>query len=128
MTAGVQFTDDGLIRGVGTEWIFDPEYSAMAIEGLDTDKDGKYSAAELIPGAGTRPDVRVTVRNTGSRPSREVVQVYFRPAQADQPVRLVGWAAVTVDPGAEATVTVTPATGAPWHWTFVKFTCGLRSR
>jgi ABC-type uncharacterized transport system substrate-binding protein len=49
MTAGVQFTDDGRILGVGTEWIFDPEYSAMAIEGLDTDKDGKYSAAELKP-------------------------------------------------------------------------------
>ena len=49
MTAGVEFTDDGHIRGVGTEWIFDPEYSAMAIEGLDTNKDGKYSAAELKP-------------------------------------------------------------------------------
>jgi ABC-type uncharacterized transport system substrate-binding protein len=49
MTAGVQFTDDGRIRGVGTEWIFDPEYSAMAIDGLDADKDGKYSPAELKP-------------------------------------------------------------------------------
>lgn len=67
-----------------------------------------YTAAELVPGAGRRPDVRVTVRNTGARTSREVVQVYFRPAQADQPVRLVGWAATTVEPGAEGTVTVTP--------------------
>ncbi len=49
MTAGVQFTDDGRMQGVGAEWIFDPEYSAMAVEGLDTDKDGKYSRAELKP-------------------------------------------------------------------------------
>lgn len=68
----------------------------------------EYPTAELVPGAGARPDVRVTVRNTGTRTSREVVQVYFRPAEADQPVRLVGWAAATVEPGADATVTVTP--------------------
>jgi beta-glucosidase len=49
----------------------------------------------------------VTVTNTGTRPSREVVQVYLEPADADQPVRLVGWRAVEVAPGASATVTVT---------------------
>ena len=37
------------------------------------------------------PVVAVTVTNTGTRPSREVVQVYLEPAAADQPVRLVGW-------------------------------------
>lgn len=68
----------------------------------------EYPSAELVTGGGDRPDVRVTVRNTGPRTSREVVQVYFRPAQADQPVRLVGWATATVEPGATATVTVTP--------------------
>ncbi|GAA0805518.1 beta-glucosidase family protein [Spirilliplanes yamanashiensis] len=50
----------------------------------------------------------VTITNTGDRASREVVQVYLRPAEADQPVRLVGWAAATVEPGASATVTVEP--------------------
>ena len=50
--------------------------------------------------------VSVDVRNIGSRRSREVVQVYYRPAEHDQPDRLVGWRAVTVDPGAMATVQV----------------------
>ena len=36
---------------------------------------------------------RSTVTNTGIRESREVVQVYFEPADPDQPVRLVGWQA-----------------------------------
>ena len=39
--------------------------------------------------------VTVEVTNTGGRTSREVVQVYLEPADADQPVRLVGWSAVT---------------------------------
>ncbi len=42
------------------------------------------------------PRRRVTVTNTGSRDSREVVQVYYRPAEHEQPVRLVGWTAVEV--------------------------------
>jgi beta-glucosidase len=50
--------------------------------------------------------VTVTVRNVGGRTSREVVQVYYRPAESDQPVRLVGWSAVTVEPGATASVHV----------------------
>ena len=51
--------------------------------------------------------VEVTVTNTGDRPSREVVQLYFQPAESDQPVRLVGWQPVTAEPGESATVTVT---------------------
>jgi beta-glucosidase len=43
--------------------------------------------------------VSVTVTNTGLRPSREVVQIYFQPATVDQPVRLVGWAPVTASAG-----------------------------
>jgi beta-glucosidase len=35
------------------------------------------------------------------------VQVYFQPAEEDQPVRLVGWTGVTVPAGGEATVEVT---------------------
>jgi beta-glucosidase len=43
--------------------------------------------------------VSVTVTNAGPRASREVVQVYLAPAEPDQPVRLVGWRAVTAAPG-----------------------------
>ena len=48
-----------------------------------------------------------TVTNTGSRASREVVQVYLEPAATDQPVRLVGWTAVTAEPGETVPVRVT---------------------
>jgi beta-glucosidase len=50
--------------------------------------------------------VSVPVTNTGTRPSREVVQVYLAPAAADQPVRLVGWAAVSAGPGETVEVRV----------------------
>jgi beta-glucosidase len=72
----------------------------------------EYSSAELAPAG----EVSVTVRNTGSRRSREVVQVYLSPAEADQPVRLVGWQAVTVDPGAVATVTIAPDARMRRRW------------
>ncbi|WP_436519867.1 beta-glucosidase family protein [Actinoplanes sp. HUAS TT8] len=52
------------------------------------------------------PGVAVTVTNTGARASREVVQVYLRPDNPAQPVRLAGWTAVTVAPGESAPVTV----------------------
>ena len=69
-------------------------------------------AYESIVADGTR--VTVTVRNTGQRPGREVVQLYAAPARvffADgpAPVRpdrwLVGFAAVTADPGEAVEVT-----------------------
>jgi beta-glucosidase len=53
--------------------------------------------------------VTVTVRNTGSRPGRDVVQVYAGPAtaDADRPRRwLAGFAAVEAAPGESATVTI----------------------
>jgi ABC-type uncharacterized transport system substrate-binding protein len=49
MSADVVFNDEGLIRAVNTEWIFDPEYSVMATEGLDTNKDGVLTSDELQP-------------------------------------------------------------------------------
>ena len=64
-----------------------------------------YRDARLI--AGSPAAVTVTVANTGSRPSREVVQLYFQPTESDQPVRLVGWKAVEVAAGQSARVTVT---------------------
>ncbi|WP_234986593.1 glycoside hydrolase family 3 protein [Demequina sp. NBRC 110055] len=54
-------------------------------------------------------DVDVTVRNVGTRAGREVVQVYVEAPgdEHDRPVRwLGGFAAVTVSPGEEASVTV----------------------
>ena len=56
--------------------------------------------------AGESPTVSVTVTNTGSRASREIVQVYFDPAEPEQPVRLVGWQAVRVPAGGSAPVEV----------------------
>ncbi|GIF63576.1 beta-glucosidase [Asanoa ishikariensis] len=58
--------------------------------------------------------VHVTVTNTGSRASREVVQVYFAPSEEDQPVRLVGWWAVQAEPGASVPVTV-PCDSRLWR-------------
>jgi len=66
-----------------------------------------YTSAERAGAGGNgAPTVEVTVRNTGDRDSREVVQVYLQPAEHDQPVRLVGWAAAEVPAGASATVAV----------------------
>jgi beta-glucosidase len=61
----------------------------------------EYTDARLEDG-GDAPVVAVSLRNTSGRRSREVVQVYFSPADADQPVRLVGWSAVEVPPGETA--------------------------
>ena len=64
----------------------------------------EYSDVSVVPG--DSPAITATVTNTGTRTSREVVQVYWRPAEPDEPTRLVGWAAATVGPGASARVTV----------------------
>ncbi|MGB2568713.1 beta-glucosidase family protein [Micromonospora citrea] len=78
-------------------------------------------AGVLEPGGGLRADpavptgwpvdgevtVRVTVRNTGTRPGTEVVQLYLHDpvAQTTRPVvRLVGYARVPLEPGAAAHV------------------------
>lgn len=62
---------------------------------------------DTVEGDGPQtPRLRVSLSNTGPRPSREVVQVYFQPSEDDEPVRLVGWGAATVDPGEGTTVEV----------------------
>ncbi len=63
--------------------------------------------------------VCVEVRNTGSRPGREVVQVYAsRPDSAvERPVRwLAGFAAVDADPGETVTVGILLPERAFQHW------------
>jgi beta-glucosidase len=72
----------------------------------------EYRDARLV--TGDTPAVTATVTNTGSRPSREVVQLYFRPAERDEPVRLVGWRSIAVAPGQAARVTV-PADARLWR-------------
>ena len=37
----------GSFTGLHHKWTFDEFYSAMAVEGLDTNKDGKYDREEL---------------------------------------------------------------------------------
>jgi beta-glucosidase len=63
--------------------------------------------------------VCVEVRNTGSRPGREVVQVYAsRPDSAvERPVKwLAGFAAVDADPGETVTVGILLPERAFQHW------------
>jgi len=67
----------------------------------------RYDQPRLSIDTGS-PIVALTVTNTGSRDSREVVQVYFEPSDADQPVRLVGWQAVQAAAGQSVPVEVRP--------------------
>ena len=69
---------------------------------------GRWDYADPAYAAGAGGEtVTVRLTNTASRPSREVVQVYWRPAESDAPVRLVGYAvADQVMPGEERSVTV----------------------
>lgn len=49
MRSDVVFDEAGRITALNLDWTFDSEYTAMAIEGLDTNGDGYYSAGELEP-------------------------------------------------------------------------------
>ena len=72
---------------------------------------------EVVAGDGV--PVTVTVRNTGSRAGREVVQVYAsRPGSGvERPVRwLAGFAAVHAEPGQVVTVEVAVPATAFRHW------------
>jgi beta-glucosidase len=73
-----------------------------------------YTTWEYEQLAADSAEVTVTLRNTGSRAGREVVQVYASPAapngvsvDRDRPRRwLAGFATVTAEPGETATVTI----------------------
>jgi beta-glucosidase len=65
-----------------------------------------YESAEATPSADDSVTVTVTVRNTGSRPGREVVQAYHEPPgsdPADPPRTLAAFTAVTAAPGTSVT-------------------------
>lgn len=46
-TTATVVVENGAITAIDHVWTFDEFYTAMAIEGLDTNKDGKYSREEL---------------------------------------------------------------------------------
>ncbi|MFJ4164523.1 glycoside hydrolase family 3 C-terminal domain-containing protein [Microbacterium sp. NPDC089698] len=74
----------------------------------------EYDAAEIL----TRGDelaVTVAVRNTGTRPGRDIVQVYLDDDGA--PPRLLGFAPVTAEAGASAVVDVRIWPEALRRWT-----------
>jgi beta-glucosidase len=60
--------------------------------------------------------VEVTVRNSGERRGRDIVQAYLEPSDGDEPLRLVGYAPVAAEPGETktATVIVPPRVLAVW--------------
>jgi beta-glucosidase len=67
-----------------------------------------YEALTVIPGEGLGV-ASVTLRNTGDRPGREVVQLYLAPTEADprRPERwLAGFAAAEAGPGEAVTVQI----------------------
>jgi beta-glucosidase len=78
-----------------------------------------WSYDELEVSGGDRVAARVSVRNTGSRRGRDVVQVYAsRPdSSVERPRRwLAGYAAVELDAGASAVVDVEIPARAFEHW------------
>ena len=73
----------------------------------------------VVPDDATRVCACVTVRNTGARRGREVIQVYLsRPGSAVErpPKWLAGFAAVDADPGETVTVTIVIPERAFQHW------------
>jgi len=49
----VLFDENGAITGFRHEWLFDEYYTAFALQGMDANGDGEYSAKELEPLART---------------------------------------------------------------------------
>jgi beta-glucosidase len=91
-------------------------YTTWSYDSITVDCD---EANPLDPSGKPGVAVCVEVRNTGSRPGREVVQVYAsRPDSAvERPVRwLAGFAAVDADPGETVTVGILLPERAFQHW------------
>ncbi|TDQ01537.1 glycoside hydrolase family 3 C-terminal domain-containing protein [Labedaea rhizosphaerae] len=76
-----------------------------------------YERIRVPPAVDGSFTVQARVRNTGSRPGREVVQVYLSRSDGDHPVRwLAGYAAVTADPGEAVDVSIAVPRRALEHW------------
>ena len=78
-----------------------------------------YEWAGAIPSPDGSVTVRVTVRNTGSRSGREVVQAYHEPPgddPAEPPRTLAAFAAVTAAPGESVTARLTVPVRAFARW------------
>ena len=65
-----------------------------------------YGSGEVRARDGVVETVSVELANTGERHGREVVQVYLRPSEPEEPVRLIGWAPVSLGAGERARVDV----------------------
>ncbi|WP_433306769.1 glycoside hydrolase family 3 C-terminal domain-containing protein [Actinoplanes sp. CA-030573] len=82
-----------------------------------------FADLALSPVEGESFTATVRVTNTGARAGRHVVQLYGTTTAPDFPARvLVGFAAVELDAGASATVTVTGSTRPLMRWTDKGFT------
>jgi len=90
-------------------------YTSWALESMRVDDAGDGSVV-----AGADVVVTVDVRNTGSRPGRDVVQVYVAPPPGGDPRRpvrtLAGFASVTAAPGETVLVRITVAARAFEQW------------
>jgi len=97
-------------------------YTTWSYESITVDCDEANPAGALLAQGGTTPAgvaVCVEVRNTGSRPGREIVQVYAsRPDSAvERPARwLAGFAAVDADPGETVNVGILLPERVFQHW------------
>ena len=49
MRSDVVIDDQGMVSAINVEWSFDDGYAQAALDGLDVNKDGNYSQAELDP-------------------------------------------------------------------------------
>jgi beta-glucosidase len=94
------------------------------------------AAGAAVLAAGADLTIGVTVRNTGQRPGREVVQAYVAgPAAEGRPVRVLGaFGSAVAAPGETALVTLTvPARvfarydeqAAQWTWPSGEFTVAV---
>jgi beta-glucosidase len=114
---GVVRYDEGLLIGYR-----DPQRTARYAFGHGlgyTTWEFESMSVPLVPTSEAAGRVDVTVRNTGARAGRQVVQVYLsRPgSELERPVRwLVGFAGVEVAAGEAATVSVPLPARALAHW------------
>jgi beta-glucosidase len=120
---GVLSYDEGLLIGyrgfdrAGTEPQFPfghgLGYTSWALEALRVDEVAS-------PQAGAELAVTVVARNTGSRPGRDVVQVYVAPPPGGDPRRpvrtLAGFASVTAAPGEAAELRIPVPARAFERW------------